>query len=83
MPVVLILLNVALAYLVGFLGRNRRLGFWGHFFCSLLLTPVIGILLIVATEPVKDIDKEKEEIKSLKEQIKALKETSSTDNEIK
>ena len=83
MPVVLILLNVALAYLIGFLGRNRRLGFWGHFFCSLLLTPIIGLLLVVATEPVKDIDKEKEEIKSLKEQVKILKEASPADNEIK
>jgi len=63
MPVILILVNFVLAYLIGFLGRNRRLGFWGHFFCSLLLTPVIGFLLIVATDPVRE---EKEKTKRIK-----------------
>jgi len=56
MPVILILLNIVLAYFIGFLGRNRKLGFWGHFFASLLLTPVFGLLLIIATDPRKDED---------------------------
>ena len=58
-PIMLILVNVALAYLIGFLGRNRKLGFWGHFFASLLLTPIIGFLLIIATDPRKDEDEVK------------------------
>ena len=57
MPFLLVLVNIVLSYFIGFLGRNRKLGFWGHFFGSLLLTPVIGLLLIVATDPVKDKDK--------------------------
>jgi len=72
MPVIIIFVFIVLAYFIGFLGRNRKLGFWGHFFCSLLLTPVIGLLLIAATDPVKD--KDQEEIKTLKEKIKQLKE---------
>jgi len=61
MPVILILVNIVLAYFIGFLGRNRKLGFWGHFFASLLLTPIIGFLLIIATDPRKDevVKKEK------------------------
>ena len=34
--------------IVGLLGRNRRFGFWGFFFASILLTPVIGLLLVIA-----------------------------------
>jgi hypothetical protein len=71
MPVLIILIILTVSYFIGFLGRNRKLGFWGHFFASLLLTPVIGLLLIVATDPVKD--KDREEIKALKEEIKTLK----------
>jgi hypothetical protein len=52
MPVLLVLVNFVVCYFIGVLGRNRKLGFWGHFFASLLLTPVIGMLLVVATDPV-------------------------------
>ncbi|MFT5450436.1 MAG: hypothetical protein ACI9DC_005642 [Gammaproteobacteria bacterium] len=27
----LFVLNLALAFVVGFIGRKRRLGFWGHY----------------------------------------------------
>ena len=64
MPVILILVNIVLAYFIGFLGRNRKLGFWGHFFASLLLTPVIGLLLIIATDPRKDDEVEKKDKKT-------------------
>jgi len=60
MPIILILVNIVLAYFIGFLGRNRKLGFWGHFFASLLLTPIFGFLLIIATDPRKDEDDKKE-----------------------
>ena len=60
MPIILILVNIVLSYFIGFLGRNRKLGFWGHFFASLLLTPIFGLLLIVATDPRKDEDDKKE-----------------------
>jgi hypothetical protein len=51
---VLVLLSFVLSYVIGVLGRNRKLGFWGHFFASLFLTPLIGILLVVATDPVRN-----------------------------
>jgi uncharacterized membrane protein YiaA len=56
MPVLLVLVNFVVCYFIGVLGRNRKLGFWGHFFASLLLTPIIGALLVVATDPVRDKD---------------------------
>jgi hypothetical protein len=54
MPVLLVFVNLVVCYFIGVLGRNRKLGFWGHFFASLLLTPIIGMLLVVATDPVRD-----------------------------
>lgn len=38
-----------LSLLVGLLGMNSRMGFWGNFFASILLTPVVGLLLVIAS----------------------------------
>ena len=35
--------------LVAICGANRKFGFWGYFFCSLLLTPILGLLFVVAS----------------------------------
>ena len=32
-------------------GSRFRFGFWGYFFGSLLLTPIIGLLLLLAAIP--------------------------------
>jgi hypothetical protein len=53
MPVAGLLLAILASYFIGVLGRNRKIGFWGHFFASLLLTPLIGLLLVVITDPVR------------------------------
>ena len=45
---------LVLAVIIAFFGRNRRFRFWGYFFASVLLTPVIGLLLLIAAIPVKD-----------------------------
>ncbi|MBF0200243.1 MAG: hypothetical protein HQK66_02830 [Desulfamplus sp.] len=42
---------VLLSYLVGLLGKNRKFGFWGYFFCSLMFSPLIGLLLVLASDP--------------------------------
>ncbi len=49
MPVLLIL-YVCLSLVIGVLGKNRKFGFWGYFFGSLLLSPVIGLLLVIASD---------------------------------
>jgi hypothetical protein len=42
---------VLLAMLIAMLGRRRKLGSWGYFFASILLTPIIGLLLVLASDP--------------------------------
>ena len=47
----LVILSIVLAALIGFFGRNRRFGFWGYFFVSILFTPVMGFLALMAAIP--------------------------------
>lgn len=36
--------------LIGVLGINKKLGFWGYFFGSLIFTPVVGVILLCASD---------------------------------
>jgi hypothetical protein len=42
---------VGCALLMGAIGRRRKFGGYAYFFASLLLTPVIGLLLVLASDP--------------------------------
>lgn len=44
----LFIVILCLSLLVGLLGSNTRFGFWGNFFASMALTPLVGILLVFA-----------------------------------
>lgn len=46
----LIIIYVALCCLVAYLGRERKFGFWGYLAASLILDPVIGLLLVLASD---------------------------------
>lgn len=48
--IILVLLYIFIAAIVGFSGRGRKFGAWGYFFASILLTPVIGLLLVLASD---------------------------------
>lgn len=50
----LIIAWVLLAIVIGFFGRNRRFRFWGYFFASVLLTPIVGLLLLLAAIPLSE-----------------------------
>lgn len=43
----LLLLMIAGSVLVGWLGRHRRIGFLGFFLVSLLITPILGLLVLI------------------------------------
>ena len=44
---------LALCLVAGIAGRNRRIGFWGFFFCSFIFTPVISLLFLYFSTPRK------------------------------
>jgi len=39
---IVVLSYIILCTIVGLMGRNKTIGFWGFFFFSLVLTPLIG-----------------------------------------
>ena len=43
----------AMCFLIGYLGRNRRLGAVAYFLLSLLLSPIIGAVIVIASGPKK------------------------------
>ena len=45
----LLLAMLALSLIVGLLGINTRFGFWGNFIASMLLTPAVGFLFVLAS----------------------------------
>jgi hypothetical protein len=44
---------IVICLLIGYFGRHKKLGFWGYFFGSIVLTPVIGLILLFASDPKK------------------------------
>lgn len=48
---VLLLSYLALSVLVAWLGRRRKWGFWGYLWSSVLFTPLMGFLFILAADP--------------------------------
>lgn len=48
--IVLIILYLGLCTLVAYLGRDRKFGFWGYLVASILLDPIIGGLLVLASD---------------------------------
>jgi len=55
MPFPILYVKVIVAYfilciIIGLLGRGRKMGGWGYFFSSIVLTPVIGIMLVMLSD---------------------------------
>jgi hypothetical protein len=48
--ILLALLYIFIAAIIGFIGRGRKFGAWGYFFAGILLTPIISLLLVLASD---------------------------------
>ena len=44
---------IFISLIFGFLGKNKKMGFWGYFFATLFLTPFIGAILLIVTDKKK------------------------------
>lgn len=72
--IAVIIVWIIVASLVGAVGANRQIGFWGAFLVSLFITPIIGIIVTYATVSDEEMVLKKEQIKLLKEIRDNLKE---------
>jgi hypothetical protein len=50
MIVVFVLLYIVLSFIIAWIGSNRKFGFGGYLLCSLALTPLIGALVLLASD---------------------------------
>jgi hypothetical protein len=48
-----LLIYIGFCALIGWFGSNRRFGFWGYFLFSLIFTPLVGLLLVSASDKPK------------------------------
>lgn len=49
----IIILWIGLCFLVAFAGKDKKITYWGTFFVSLLLSPLIGLIFALITSPVQ------------------------------
>jgi len=42
------------SFVIALFGSRFRFGFWGYFFGSLILSPIIGLLLLLAAIPPRE-----------------------------
>lgn len=45
-----VFLWIALSWLIGFLGKNKRFGFFGNFLIAFLFSPVVGVIVLLASD---------------------------------
>ena len=50
-PYLAIIIYIGLCLAIAFLGRNRKWGFWGYLWSSLFLTPLMGVMFLLASDP--------------------------------
>ncbi len=53
MHLVAAIVYIVLSLIIALLGTDRKFGFWGYFFCSLLLSPAIGLIVLFASDKKK------------------------------
>lgn len=46
-----IIAAIAVPLLIGYLGKDRKFGFWGNFLVSFFFTPLIGLIVFFAQSP--------------------------------
>jgi len=55
----IVILYIIAAAMVASLGKARKEGFWWFFVVSLILTPIVGLIVIMATDAVDKHNKNK------------------------
>ncbi len=58
MPPIIVVLYISLSLLIAFLGINKKMGFWGIFFFSIIFSPILGLIVLVISGNRKDKRKE-------------------------
>lgn len=49
---------IILCFVVASIGSNKNIGYWGTFFISLILSPIIGLIFALASSDIPKPEKE-------------------------
>ena len=41
---------IVICLIIGLFGMNRKMGFWGYFFAAMAMTPLVGAILVLASD---------------------------------
>ena len=52
----LVITYILSCLVVALFGTNRKFGFWGYFFAAMALTPLVGIFIVLASDPRKNLN---------------------------
>ncbi|MBF0119262.1 MAG: hypothetical protein HQK79_10540 [Desulfobacterales bacterium] len=55
-----------LSFIIALIGINRKMGFWGYLFCSILFSPLIGLMVVMVSA--KNVSAKKEDNKIKKQE---------------
>lgn len=44
------ILYFLISFVIGVAGWNRKMGFWGYLFSSIIFSPLIGLMLVLVSE---------------------------------
>lgn len=50
----LIIFWIILSLIVATFGSDKKIGYWGVFWCSLLLSPIVGIIVLILSPSIKE-----------------------------
>lgn len=54
-PPTIQIIYFSLSLIIGVLGSNRVMGFWGYMFCSIIFSPIIGLMVLLVSSKKKAI----------------------------
>ena len=49
--IVLLMFWLFAAFVIGFMGSNKKIGYWGTFFLTFLFSPIVGIIVALVSPP--------------------------------
>jgi len=55
-PPTIQLIYFSLSIIIGLSGINRIMGFWGYMFCSIIFSPVVGLMVLLVSSKKKTTD---------------------------
>jgi len=71
---VIILLAIIFAAIVGAIGADRKIGFWNAFILSLILSPIIGLIIVLFSGSKSELEMQGKMLEVNEKQQKTLEE---------